>query len=253
MKSAGRPIRRPTARRPSPSRGPNANAIVAASSSHGTIRVNARSGVESSSSAPIRPPARLRISSAKVATPSSGWTSSRYAHELASVPGNRATVLDALATVGGSPASVSAGKVTNVPPPATAFMAPATNPAAANTTFEPTVTSVIATGPRASASPSGTPTPPSCSPGNRGGQPAAARGRQRVRLRSTPHVDMDGDVAADDEVVIGRRLAAREHDDLRQTTCEMHRAAVRLTRRVGGAGASSHSRIGSAGTLRGRP
>src|SRR3954465_7576043 len=96
------------------------------------MRVKARSGVESSSSAPIRPPATLSASSVAVETLSSARTSRRYAHELASVPGNSATVLEAFAIVGGNPARVSAGKLTNVPPPATAFIAPAIKPAPAS-------------------------------------------------------------------------------------------------------------------------
>ena len=50
---------------------------------------------------------------------------------LASVPGNSATVDDALAITGGSPAAIMAGKLTNEPPPAMAFIAPANRPAAA--------------------------------------------------------------------------------------------------------------------------
>ncbi len=50
---------------------------------------------------------------------------------LASVPGNSATVDDALAITGGNPARTMAGKLTNEPPPAMAFIAPASSPAAA--------------------------------------------------------------------------------------------------------------------------
>src|SRR6185312_7692331 len=49
---------------------------------------------------------------------------------LASVPGNSATVLVALAAIGGRPARTSVGKVMNEPPPATAFIVPASKPAA---------------------------------------------------------------------------------------------------------------------------
>jgi hypothetical protein len=51
---------------------------------------------------------------------------------LAKVPGNNATVDEALATTEGSPAAIIAGKLTNEPPPAMAFIAPANRPAPAS-------------------------------------------------------------------------------------------------------------------------
>src|ERR1700761_1282256 len=45
------------------------------------------------------------------------------------VPGNSATVLVALAAIGGSPTRTMIGKETNEPPPATAFIVPAIRPA----------------------------------------------------------------------------------------------------------------------------
>ena len=48
------------------------------------------------------------------------------------MPGNSATVDEALAITGGSPAATMAGKLTNEPPPAMAFIAPASSPAAAS-------------------------------------------------------------------------------------------------------------------------
>ena len=48
------------------------------------------------------------------------------------VPGNSATVEEALAITGGSPAAIIAGKLTKEPPPAIAFIAPASSPATAS-------------------------------------------------------------------------------------------------------------------------
>jgi hypothetical protein len=50
---------------------------------------------------------------------------------LPSDPGQIATVLVALATIGGKPRNSNTGKVTMVPPPATELMAPARKAAAA--------------------------------------------------------------------------------------------------------------------------
>jgi len=48
---------------------------------------------------------------------------------LARPPGNKATVLVALAPTEGTPALISAGRDTKEPPPAKAFMLPASKPA----------------------------------------------------------------------------------------------------------------------------
>src|SRR5579863_9392500 len=53
----------------------------------------------------------------------------RYAQAPANVPGNSATTLDALASIGLRPANSSAGKVMSVPPPASEFNAPPANAA----------------------------------------------------------------------------------------------------------------------------
>src|SRR5262249_52430029 len=57
---------------------------------------------------------------------------SRAARLVAIWAGKRATVFDALASIAGNPAAMSAGKVRKDPPPATALIKPAAK--AANTT-----------------------------------------------------------------------------------------------------------------------
>ena len=62
-------------------------------------------------------------------TPSKERKSRRHAQALASVPGRRATVLEAFAATEGRPTDTMAGMVTKEPPPAAAFKAPASRPA----------------------------------------------------------------------------------------------------------------------------
>ena len=47
------------------------------------------------------------------------------AQALARIPGTSAVVLEALATIDGTPVKTSAGKVRNIPPPATELISPA--------------------------------------------------------------------------------------------------------------------------------
>ena len=79
--------------------------------------------------APTRPPPRLIRSMVRSGVPSKGRKSRRQAQALASVPGSRATVLEALAATEGRPTDTMAGMVTKEPPPAAAFIAPASRPA----------------------------------------------------------------------------------------------------------------------------
>lgn len=57
---------------------------------------------------------------------------SRYCQAPARLPGNNATVLEALAVTGKIPVESNTGKLTKEPPPAIAFIAPANKPEANN-------------------------------------------------------------------------------------------------------------------------
>src|SRR6185436_188094 len=67
-------------------------------------------------------------------------SSPRYAHMLPKDPGHSATVLVALAEIGGTPSQMIAGKVISVPPPATEFTAPPMSAARKTSRNPPAVT-----------------------------------------------------------------------------------------------------------------
>src|SRR5581483_12405617 len=81
-------------------------------------------GVECSSHAPAKPPTRLGINSQN-SRGSAVPNSRRYPQALATIPGQIATELVALAVTELSPSQISVGNVTSVPPPATELMTPA--------------------------------------------------------------------------------------------------------------------------------
>ena len=91
--------------------------------SHGSRRMKLVSDVRTSSTAPTNPPTRLATLSRASHFGGVAASSRRYANMLDSVPGQRTTVLVALATIGVTPANSSAGKVRNDPPPATELSA----------------------------------------------------------------------------------------------------------------------------------
>jgi hypothetical protein len=90
-------------------------------------------GVDKSKSAPSKPPNRLSMKKPVTLTSVMPKMLRRYAQTLENVPGNRATTLDAFASIGLSPANRSAGNVTRLPPPASALRAPPRNAAAVST------------------------------------------------------------------------------------------------------------------------
>jgi hypothetical protein len=61
--------------------------------------------------------------------------SRRNAQALAIAPGNKATELEALATMEGTPMKTRAANVRKEPPPAIAFITPAPNAAITNRTY----------------------------------------------------------------------------------------------------------------------
>src|SRR5579875_7439 len=87
-------------------------------------RTKVACGVCSNRSAPPMPPTRLMALRTPSTTRSREASSLRYAPTLATEPGQRATVLVALALIGGTPVKMSAGKEIKLPPPATEFNAP---------------------------------------------------------------------------------------------------------------------------------
>ena len=109
-----------------------AKSTVANRISHGTSAANTRSGVRSSSSAPIKPPASEGGTKSSIQR-RIGARSFRKAAMAASAPGQSARVLVALAMIGARPSQSSAGNETSVPPPASELIAPATAPAAKST------------------------------------------------------------------------------------------------------------------------
>ena len=90
-------------------------------------------GVDNSKSAPSKPPNKLSMKKPVTLTSVMPKMFRRYAQTLENVPGNRATTLDAFASIGLSPANRSAGNVTRLPPPASALRAPPRNAAAVST------------------------------------------------------------------------------------------------------------------------
>jgi hypothetical protein len=75
---------------------------------------------------------KLMMASARNDSRSAPATSLRPAMPVVIWPGNSAIVLVILASLGSSPARMSAGSVMNEPPPASAFCAPAHSPAASS-------------------------------------------------------------------------------------------------------------------------
>src|SRR5262245_28497826 len=103
--------------------------MVANSINDGTMPANKATGVNSSRRAPTSPPTRLTRRTFLTLNSVMVTMSCRYAHAAVNVPGNRATALEALASIGPSPANNKAGNVTRLPPPASEFKAPPTNAA----------------------------------------------------------------------------------------------------------------------------
>jgi hypothetical protein len=130
--SRDRGLSRTHGRSAAPAGEPNAKASDPTRRTHGTIASNVRAGVSNSNSAPARPPARLTSIRIRTGRPPIGRKTSRYARALARLPGNRATVLEALAWTDGTPTATKAGSVTNDPPPPAAFIAPASSPPPSN-------------------------------------------------------------------------------------------------------------------------
>src|SRR5271165_1717352 len=102
---------------------PKANSKVPLSSNQGMSRRKTCCGVLSSSSEPASPPTTL-VSSKGINKRRGTLSRFRYAPVLAANPGQRATVLVALASTAGTPVLSNAGNVRKVPPPATAFSVP---------------------------------------------------------------------------------------------------------------------------------
>jgi hypothetical protein len=107
----------------------SANRIVANPMSSGTTAVNAFSGVASKSAAPATLPA-TEISARPANERSQRGIRSRSASPATRLPGVSATVLDALAMIGGRPAASSAGKQISEAPPTIAVTMPPASPAA---------------------------------------------------------------------------------------------------------------------------
>ena len=99
----------------------------AASSIHGTMCMKVRGRVFSRTTAPPMPP---RMAAETTTVSRSRRRSVRKAQMEVSWPGQRATVLVALAWMGGTPMAIIAGKEMKEPPAAIAFIAPAINEAA---------------------------------------------------------------------------------------------------------------------------
>ena len=113
---------------------PQANTMVANSTSQGTRCAKKLDGVTSSSTAPQAPPTRLMITSALKDSPAAPVTRLRPVSAVAICAGNRAMVEVMLAARASMPVNISAGRVTNEPPPASAFCTPAHSAARNRTT-----------------------------------------------------------------------------------------------------------------------
>src|SRR5215510_10071240 len=108
---------------------PKAKRTVPANRSHGTIFMKVICGVCSKSSAPATLPSSVTMISGATLLSSGRLSDLRYADVEASIPGQTATVLVALAFTGSMPVKSSEGKVIKLPPPAIALATPATNAA----------------------------------------------------------------------------------------------------------------------------
>src|SRR5215471_20131596 len=106
----------------------SANRIVANPMSSGTTAVNAFSGVARRSAAPVALPTTA-ISARLANVRSQRGIRSRSASPATRLPGVSATVLVALATIGGRPAASRAGKVISEAPPTIAVTMPPASPA----------------------------------------------------------------------------------------------------------------------------
>ena len=89
------------------------------------MRAKMLDGVTSSSTAPITPPRREMITSARKGSPPAPATCRRPPQLEVIWPGKSATVDVILAASAVIPVNISAGRVRNVPPPARAFCTPA--------------------------------------------------------------------------------------------------------------------------------
>src|SRR5215472_1675819 len=103
---------------------PKLNRTVAPRSSQGTILSKVDCLVLSNSVDPRMLPRKVITISGKMLFNRLQFRALRYAPVEASVPGQSATVLVALALMEGIPVKSSAGKAMNPPPPATEFTAP---------------------------------------------------------------------------------------------------------------------------------
>src|SRR6266702_1880487 len=102
----------------------NAKSTVATKSRYGKSLTKVDCDVLNKSSAPITPPIRLVPLSKRTMDRLCLASSLRYAHMLATDPGQRATVLVALALIGRTPVNMSEGSVIKLPPPATELSVP---------------------------------------------------------------------------------------------------------------------------------
>ena len=102
----------------------NTNSRVAPNRSHGTIRRKVPWGVTSRMRAPSTPPITPVMIRGGSRRRASGVKAFRYATVLATVPGQTAAVLVALAAMGAIPVKSRAGNDTKLPPPATELMVP---------------------------------------------------------------------------------------------------------------------------------
>src|SRR5215471_9352401 len=106
------------------------NRMVAKRIRNGTSRSKSMAGVDRRRIAPIPPPIRLEIES-HFNLGGTCPSSERNPQILPSEPGQIATVLVALAVIGGNPSQTSVGKEISVPPPATELIPPARKAAVA--------------------------------------------------------------------------------------------------------------------------
>src|SRR5262245_3507907 len=116
-------------------RGDRAKSRVAKPTRSGTSAVKAFSGVARSSTAPAALPTTATAIRPRNERSQRGIRS-RSARPPAKFPGVRATVLEAFATMGGSPAASRAGKVISEEPPTTAGTTPPARPAPRSITAE---------------------------------------------------------------------------------------------------------------------
>src|SRR6266481_4655850 len=107
---------------------PKAKSSVAPSMSQGSTCRKVCAGVLMRRNAPARPP-RMLVRTRGIITRRGMFSFWGYAPPLAVVPTHRASVLVALAGMGGTPTNKRAGKETKLPQPATALIPPPRAPA----------------------------------------------------------------------------------------------------------------------------